>query len=157
MGFIGPILIKLWTSSIRGFLYLPLWWPLGSYLCKHAGDHSVTIEACSSPHLTCLGLCGMVAWKLMEPFALWHCVMLHGWVTIPWQQGSWGRHGTHLEPTGPIWAPWWPHALCESYICSYRALRGTEKVCYAFSRSSVPFQYHTGQIISPVAPFTNMV
>ena len=60
MGFVGPILIKLWTSSIWCFLYLPVWWPLGGYLCKHAGDHSVTTEACSSPHLTCLGFlwCG---------------------------------------------------------------------------------------------------
>ena len=64
MGFVGPILINLWTSSIWGFPWLPVWWPLRSYLCKHAGDHSVTTEACSSPHLTCLGLCGMAAWKL---------------------------------------------------------------------------------------------
>ena len=33
-------------------------------LCKHAGDHSMTTEACSSPHLTCLGLCGMAVWRL---------------------------------------------------------------------------------------------
>ena len=64
MGFVEPILIKLWTSSFWGFLYLPEWWPLASYLCKHAGDHSVTNEACSPPHLTCLGLYGMAAWKL---------------------------------------------------------------------------------------------
>ena len=25
-----------------------MWWPHGSYLCKHAGDHSVTTETCSS-------------------------------------------------------------------------------------------------------------
>ena len=41
-----------------------MWRPLGSYLCKHAYDHSVTTEACSSPHITCLGLCGVAAWKL---------------------------------------------------------------------------------------------
>ena len=40
MGFVGPMLIKLWTSSIWGFLLLPLWWPIGNCLCKHAGDHS---------------------------------------------------------------------------------------------------------------------
>ena len=34
------------------------------YLCKHTGDHSVTTEACSSPNLTCLGLCAMAVWKL---------------------------------------------------------------------------------------------
>ena len=41
---------------------------LGSYLCKHAGDHSVTTEACSSPHLTFLGFCGMES--LMQLSAL---------------------------------------------------------------------------------------
>ena len=30
----------------------------------------------------------------------------------PWQQGSWGQHGAHLGPTGPRWAPCWPHELC---------------------------------------------
>ena len=30
----------------------------------------------------------------------------------PWQQGSWGQHGSHLGPTGPRWAPCWPHELC---------------------------------------------
>ena len=50
MGFVGPILIKLWVSSIWGFLQLPLWRSPGNCLCKHAGDHSVTTEACS--HLT---------------------------------------------------------------------------------------------------------
>ena len=29
-------------------------------------------------------------------------------VIVPWQQGSWG----HLGPTGPRWAPCWPHELC---------------------------------------------
>ena len=30
----------------------------------------------------------------------------------PWWQGSWGQHGAHLGPTGPRWAPCWPHELC---------------------------------------------
>ena len=29
-----------------------------------------------------------------------------------WWQGSWGQHGAHLGPTGPRWAPCWPHELC---------------------------------------------
>ena len=24
----------------------------------------------------------------------------------------WGQHGAHLGPTGPRWAPYWPHELC---------------------------------------------
>ena len=49
MGFVGQILIKLGTSSIWGFLLLSVWYSL----CKHAGGHSVTAEACTptSPHL----------------------------------------------------------------------------------------------------------
>ena len=31
---------------------------------------------------------------------------------VPWWQGSWGQHGAHMGPTGPIWAPCWPHGLC---------------------------------------------
>ena len=81
MGFVGPILIKLGTSSIWGFIYLPVWCPLGSYLCKYAGDHSVTNEACSLSHLTCLGLCAMAAYKLngsvcaMRVNLFWSCTL----------------------------------------------------------------------------------
>ena len=40
----------------------------------------------------------------------------------------WGQHGAHLGPTGPRWAPCWPHELCylgktnwqvDSLVCSY--------------------------------------
>ena len=31
---------------------------------------------------------------------------------LPWYQGSWGQHGAHLGPTGPRWAPCWPHEPC---------------------------------------------
>ena len=58
---------QYWLSCERlpfEFFWLPVWWPLWNYLCKHADDHSVTTEACSSPHLTCQGLCAMTAWKL---------------------------------------------------------------------------------------------
>ena len=63
MGFVGPILIKLWTSSIWGFLSLPLWRSPGNCLCKHAGDHSVTTEACkpTSPHMS-----GFVSYGCLE-------------------------------------------------------------------------------------------
>ena len=29
---------------------------------------------------------------------------------MPWR--SWGQHGAHLGPTGPRWAPCWPHEPC---------------------------------------------
>ena len=42
----------------------------------------------------------------------WNCIYtIHGH-KHPWQQGSWGQHGAHLRPTGPRWAPCWPHELC---------------------------------------------
>ena len=30
-------------------------------------------------------------------------------VSRPRQQSSWGQHGAHLGPVGPIWTPCWPH------------------------------------------------
>ena len=48
MGFVGQIFIKIDTSSIQGFLQLPLWCPLRSNLHKHAGGYPVTTEACIS-------------------------------------------------------------------------------------------------------------
>ena len=33
------------------------------------------------------------------------------------EQGSWGQHGANLGPTGPRWAPCWPHEHC--YLASY--------------------------------------
>ena len=68
MGFVGQIFINLETSFIRAFLHLPLWCPLWGSLCKHAGGHSVTTEACTSP------LCGMEVLKLIG--AILHCVQV---------------------------------------------------------------------------------
>ena len=43
-----------------------------------------------------------------------HSVLAHAplLLNIPWWQGSWGQHGAHLGPTGPRWAPCWPHGPC---------------------------------------------
>ena len=60
-------------------------------------------------------------WNMCNPYtnsrtflsytALYHCLPLFYGIH-PWQQGSWGQHGAHLGPTGPWWAPCWPHELC---------------------------------------------
>ena len=42
----------------------------------------------------------------------------------PWWQGSWGQHGAHLGPTGPSWAPCWPHELCYLGCCARRRYQG---------------------------------
>ena len=51
---VGQTLIKLETSFIWGFLPSPLWYLLGSNLCKHPGGHSVTSEACTSRAEVCV-------------------------------------------------------------------------------------------------------
>ena len=41
------------------------------------------------------------------------CLVLYLLLTyLPWWQASWDQHGAHLGPTGPRWAPCWPHASC---------------------------------------------
>ena len=63
------------------------------------------------------------------PNSLWprDAIWCHGsWSTLihvmahclPWEQGSWGQHGAHLGPTGPMWAPCWPHEHC--YLGDYQ-------------------------------------
>ena len=37
---------------------------------------------------------------------------------LPWLQGSRDRHGVRLGPTGPMWAPCWPHELCYLGRCN---------------------------------------
>ena len=37
---------------------------------------------------------------------------MHQTLSLPREQGLWGQHGAHLGPTGPRWAPRWPHELC---------------------------------------------
>ena len=66
---VGQRLILLETSFIRGFLQLPLWCPLGSNLCKHAGGHSVTTESCTSLAYVCV-VC--MSGSSLELSALWH-------------------------------------------------------------------------------------
>ena len=39
---------------------------------ENAVGHSVTTEACTSPHFTCRGLCGMEVWKFIGAI----CAML---------------------------------------------------------------------------------
>ena len=37
------------------------------------------------------------------------CAQVADWQKHSWKQGSWGQYGAHLGPTGPRWAPCWPH------------------------------------------------
>ena len=42
----------------------------------------------------------------------YRCCGLNTLQARPWWQDSWSQHGAHLRPTGPRWAPCWPHELC---------------------------------------------
>ena len=98
MGFVRPILIKLWTSSIWGFLQLPLWRSPGNCLCKLAGDHSVTTEACS--HLTSLvWVCVLwLPWKLNGAI----CAMTNSMTICPWWLCI------YFQDIKAIYLPWRP-------------------------------------------------
>ena len=67
--------------------------------------------------------CGNIVKEWVDLWAQWFVLKLHcfrpcnrmiklGEGKRPWLQGSWGQHGAHLGPTGPRWAPCWPHELC---------------------------------------------
>ena len=70
MGLVRQMLINLETSFIWFFFFfqLPLWCPLGSNFCKHAGGHPVTTEACTSLATVCV-VCKSAS--SLELSALW--------------------------------------------------------------------------------------
>ena len=43
----------------------------------------------------------------------------------PWEQLSWGLHGAHLGPTGPTWAPCWPHEFLLSGLSPEKTVCNT--------------------------------
>ena len=48
----------------------------------------------------------------LDQLPIWRLLHSRGWGHLPWWQGLWGQHGVHPGPTGPRWAPCWPHELC---------------------------------------------
>ena len=68
---------------------------------------------------------------------------------LPLQQGSWGQHGVHLGPTGPRWAPCWPHELCylgyswpahdASFLCTSLFLYHTAYITHWSPGSDRPY------------------
>ena len=86
------------SDSVMTHLTLP--WPI--WLCHDPSDSAMT-------HLT-------LPWPIPKNSkGDWHqlsVVITHQLQQPPWQQGSWGQHGAHLGPTGPRWAPCWPHDSC---------------------------------------------
>ena len=62
--------------------------------------------------------------------SMYNCWVLddyHLWWCHSWLQGSWGQHEAHLGPTGPRWAPCWPHEIC--YIGWYVSTFGLWALC----------------------------
>ena len=109
---------------------MPVWWPLGGYLCKHAGDHSVTTEACSSPHLTCLGVCGMAAWKLNGVI----CAMRgNGTSVSTWDLPAWIKRIYSPKTCSPLsFIPFVYEQIC----VKNRSLKQTKSACSNWKRAS---------------------
>ena len=83
------------------------------------------------------------------PVYTWTEVQPQVWQSLthwsPWWQGSWGQHGAHLGPTGPRWAPCWPHELCYLgpqwnvwYFADFRYIFWKENIC-VFIQISLKF------------------
>ena len=53
------------------------------------------------------------------------------------QQGSWGQHGAHLGPTGPGWAPCWPHEFCYLGGCIYLIRRFRQSTENTYLRNNM--------------------
>ena len=67
----------------------------------------------------------------------------------PWQQGLWDQHGAHTGPTGPRWAPCWPHEPC--YLGCYGRLhynRLCNVIILSFVNSKLKFvlRKHMGSL-----------
>ena len=85
-----------------------MWCPLGSDLCKHAGDYSETTEACTSHRLTCLSLCGMEVWKFIVAI----CAMLDNTIFEDPCKLSFSIDGSSVRV--PNKSHWQRQALCNN-------------------------------------------
>ena len=67
--------------------------------------------------------------------------------TEPRLWGSWGLHGAHLGPTGPRWAPCWPHEPCyqgngANSVFPWNSLGLFNGVRSHFSKAPMPTDWH---------------
>ena len=68
----------------------------------------------------CNKLTDILTWQDLSELGLHWLFVSYGYICHnatrcskgPWSQGWWGILGSHLGPTGPRWAPCWPHELC---------------------------------------------
>ena len=66
------------------------------------------------------GVSFVMIWEKIDRIVMEsHCLKLQSGISMtsqdlwtPWWQGSWGQHGAHLGPVGPMWAPCRPHEPC---------------------------------------------
>ena len=86
---------------VHGWLTSPVLAVLSLY-CK---VYWITLDSLKD-NLTLHG----IFWVMM---ALWHRGLIQLMeVNYPDSKCSWGQGGANLGPTGPRWAPCWPHELC---------------------------------------------
>ena len=76
----------------------------GSIWCSESRRLGWFIQQRKHIFVSLLALCGGGHWWTRRVAGDWRHPLI--------RQGSWGQHGAHLGPTGPRWAPCWPHEPC---------------------------------------------
>ena len=63
--------------------------------------------------------------------------LLHKMKSQPGKQGSWGQHGAHLGPVGPMWVPCRSHEPCAQGMLLYCDRRGKYRIMYVLKWKNV--------------------
>ena len=109
---------------------MPVWCPIGSSLCQHAGGHSVTTEACTSPHLPGFVWCGGLKahWGYLRYDGSWqYCekgpyVMISLYMKDDHYKSSIDEHMQDIRP---------------NYVLEYKVFRGNfRKISYVSVHSN---------------------
>ena len=110
---------------------MPVWCPIGSNLCQHAGGPSVTTEACTSPHLPGFVWCGGLKahWGYLRYDGSWQycekgpCVMISLYMKDDHYKSSIDENMQDIRP---------------NYVLEYKVFRGNFRkkfICFC------PFQF----------------
>ena len=98
--------IYLYTAVSSPTVFLSL----AMYAILESIQHTSRCNAVSSKQIQQMIQCMLVTRIQQIPY--WAKVRNLYFLRHPRQQGSWGKHGAHLGPTGPRWALCWPHETC---------------------------------------------
>ena len=115
---------KQWWGWWFETLSRPLWRPR---------NVATVVQVQLSHCLECSPLQVLMVHFIVEDFTMYLLQV----PTLPWWQGSGGQHGAHLGPTGPRWAPCWPHELCYLGIVPDQV---TAQIAKAFGSTSMKYR-----------------